>query len=298
MRRNNEEYFTFKESKYKTPDNYVFKHNGNEYTAIFDECVTEDYNCIVENRTYIMHDNKLVGYLRHHFIPKNSFKNYIKNPFDYFALKREVGELTNHPQHSNGFKDKPIYEKIDKLSYLLRQVGYYNVDNLLKERIKDEEGFELFLKEFKDKINKHYQLKIEYKKFKKCYESSAIIDFSHIRAANEQMNLSKITPKLEKYANDNNINIDSLFLESSDNYQRQGLATIMYQLTADWLALNNMCLQSSQINEKSLSLWNKMIQSNPSINQLSEKSFSFDTRKNNLSYLNYREIDPKKKPKI
>lgn len=298
MRKNNEEYFTFKESKYKTPDNYIFKHNGKEYTAIFDEGVTEDYNCIVENRTYIMHDNKLVGYLRHHFVPKSSFKNYIKNPFDYFALKREVGELTNHPQHSFDFKEKPIEEKIDRLSYLLRQVGYYNVNNLLKDKIKDQESFELCLNEFKEKINKHYQLKTEYKKFKKCYESSAIIDFSHIRSENEQMHLSKITPKLEKYANDKNINIDSLFLESFDNYQRQGLATIMYQLTADWLALNNMSLQTGFLNDKSLSLWNKMIQSNPNINQLSEKSFSFDTRNNDLSYLNYRDSTNKKKPKI
>lgn len=298
MKRNNQEYFTFKESKYKTPDNYIFKHNGKEYTAIFDECVTEDYNCIVENRTYIMHDNKLVGYLRHHFIPKNSFKNYIKNPFDYLALKREVGELTNHPQHSNGFKDKPIDEKIDRLSYLLRHVGYYNVDNLLKERIKNQEGFELCLKEFKDKINKHYQLKIEFKKFKQYYENSAFIDFSHIRSENEQMNLSKITSKLEKYANDNNINIDSLFLESSDNYQRQGLAIIMYKLTADWLALNNMQLKTGLLNDKSLPLWNKMLQLDSRINQLSEKSFSFDTRNTDLSYLNYKESTNKKKPKI
>lgn len=58
------------------------------------------------------------------------------------------------------------------------------------------------LNEFKEKINKHYQLKTEFKKFKKCYENSSIVDFSHIRSDNEQMNLSKITPKLEKYAND------------------------------------------------------------------------------------------------
>jgi len=245
-----------------------------------------------------MHDNKLVGYLRHHFIPKNSFKNYIKNPFDYFALKREFGELTNHPQHSNGFKEKSIEEKIDKLSCLLRHLGYYNVDKLLQERIKDEEEFELCLKEFKDKINKHYQLKIEYTKFKKCYENIAFVDFSHIRTENEYMNLSKITPKLEKYANDNNINIDSLFLEYSDNYQRQGLAIIMYKLTADWLALNNMQLKTGLLNDKSLPLWNKMLQLNMSIKQLSENSFSFDTRNTDLTYLNYKESINKKKPKI
>lgn len=73
---------------------------------------------------------------------------------------------------------------------------------------------------------------------------------------------------------------------------------IMYKLTADWLALNKMNLQTGLLNEKSLSLWNKMIQSNQNINQLSEKKFSFDTTNTDLTYLNYKDNSLKKKPKM
>lgn len=207
---------TFNKNKYITPENFKFILNNQEYTAIFDTAVVEDNDCIIENRTYIMHEDKLVGYLRHHFIPNDSLKQYLSTPFDFLVLKKykNYNIFSKVPDYVKIFSSMDLENKIDKLKNLCHSLHLYNYYNELSNKNIDEEKFNFYLQEIKEKINKHYGFKSEYKKFKKNYTSKSFIDFSHIRDKGDKMKLSKITPKLEQYAKEINIDVDKLFIES------------------------------------------------------------------------------------
>lgn len=279
---------TFNKNKYITPENFKFTLNNQEYTAIFDTAVVEDNDCIIENRTYIMHEDKLVGYLRHHFIPNDSLKQYLSTPFDFLVLKKykSYNIFSKVPDYEKIFLSMSLENKIDNLKNLCHSLHMNNYYHELSNQDIDEEKFNFYLQEIKEKINKHYAFKSEYKKFKLQYTSKSFIDFSHTRDEGDKMKLSKITPKLEQYAKEMNIDIEKLFIESDKSYQRKGLGVMMYTLTADWLYLNKMNLFSGLLNDKSKKLWiEKFPKENIKIIETSENHYTLDRSDIDLNYL-------------
>lgn len=279
---------TFNKNKYITPENFKFILNNQEYTAIFDTAVVEDEDCIIENRTYILHEDKLVGYLRHHFIPNDSLKQYLSTPFDFLVLKKykSYNIFSKVPDYLNIFLSMDLKDKIDKLKNLCHSLHMNNYYHELSNQDIDEEKFNFYLQEIKEKINKHYGFKSEYKKFKLKYTSKSFIDFSHIRDEGDKMKLSKITPKLELYAKEINVDVEKLFIESDKSYQRKGLGVIMYTLTADWLSLNKINLFSGSLNGKSKKLWTeKFPKENIKTIGIAENYYMLDRSDIDLTYL-------------
>tara|TARA_B100000700_G_scaffold68939_1_gene76358 strand:- start:33707 stop:34708 length:1002 start_codon:yes stop_codon:yes gene_type:complete len=264
----------FKKEKFKTPKELKFKHNNEEYTAIFDPAIEEDDKGFVVHNLSIVKEDLLVGYLRMFYLPKENLDKYYKDIFHFMNTKGHsinIGASERKKDINNdygSYNEKTLEQKqsvIEKIALSFNYSKYSEIRQKL-DQIDNDTIKEKFLDSEYQKLLKiaEKKYKSDFEAFKETYLNKPRTEFVKIRGNEFGINgrgckmylkHNKTLSNLQNYCKRNNLTIDDLSRELSDNFLHQGLGKKLYKLSADWMALNKLNLYRCGTNEFSEKLW-------------------------------------------
>jgi len=297
----------FKKEQFKTPKELKFKHNNEEYTAIFDPAIEEDDKGFVVHNLSVVKDDLLVGYLRMFYLPEENLDKYYKDVFHFLNMKGHsinIGASERKKVLSpdyGSYHEKTLEQKqstIEKIALSFNYNNYLNIRQKL-EQINNDKIKEKFLDSEYEKLlliaNEKY--KKDFESFKESYLNKPRTEFVKVRgnefdSVNDRgckmyLKHKKTLSNLQNYCDRNNLTIDDLSRELGDNFLHQGFGKKLYKLSADWMALNNLSLYRCDTNNLSEKLWDFAFDKDKkTFNNVKQNKDEFlDHSKMNLDYL-------------
>jgi hypothetical protein len=282
------------------PDNYSLKNKRKEFTVIFDGMVEEDNRGEIIQSISIADGDSAVGYLRVKSYPESSKEILYPNILNWMENFRgdKLG-LSRHPRDIDSNKSslweyKTQEEKLKTISAFYKKNDrdtFEEIEELKLEGI-DKIDCDKIYTDMIDLATEKYGDVFD--KFKNNNES-VNVEYSLIRSGQqiegkaingESMRIQ--SERMKEYCDSIGTTTKEYCTPNENDYTRQGLATKMYKIMSDYLAINNKVLVKGITNDFSNPLWEKKIQNNTDFGftYSEDKEFEMiDNRKMDTSYL-------------